>query len=416
MTTQPPHAMALRPWEQEQTFQEHLGEWMDSAPWFALSSAAHLLAFFVLSAFPWSSLQKEPPPQIVVSMPDPVDLLEDDPVDPLEPIELPDDPIDEPVISDATLVDADTDEDVDSDDFAPSDVFSLVRSDFAGEEGNQVIGIAGGAAGGGINGRGLGRQGLGKRGGKPIEDALENALDWLARHQSPDGSWDCDGFDAECGAAGNTICDGPGRAGHDVGATGLALLAFLGEGGVPGEGRYGDVLSKGIFWLREQQDPDTGLLGDASTHEYLYNHAIGTLALCEAYLASNSPRLKRPAQSAIHFINRARNPYGAWRYESPPVGTNDTSVTGWMIFAIKAAEDAGLQTDEGAYDGAMAWLEEVTDPQTGRVGYNEFGSRSSRITGVNDHFPSERGEAMTAVGLLCRVFMGQSDPDKHPIL
>ena len=202
----------------------------------------------------------------------------------------------------------------------------------------------------------------------------------------------------------------------DVGVTALALLAFLGEGNTSDQGEYKEQVANGIKWLRGMQDPDTGLIGDKSTHEFLYNHALGTLALCEAYYATRSPRLKGPCQRAVHYIQRARNPYGAWRYTEPPNGTDDTSVTGWMVFALKAAEDAGLDVDEGAYDGAMAWLEEVTDPRTGRVGYNELGSRSSRITGVNDHYPSEKGEAMTAVGLLCRVFMGQTDPDEHPVL
>ena len=61
-------------------------------------------------------------------------------------------------------------------------------------------------------------------------------------------------------------------------------------------------------------------------------------------------------------------------------------------------------------------LKEVTDESNGRVGYSEYGNLSSRITGVNDHFPAEKGEAMTAVGLLVRMFMGETDPKKSPIL
>ncbi|MDE0897351.1 MAG: hypothetical protein OSB10_12290, partial [Planctomycetota bacterium] len=179
---------------------------------------------------------------------------------------------------------------------------------------------------------------------------------------------------------------------------------------------YKEQVANGIKYLRNMQDLDTGLIGEKSSHEFLYNHSIGTLALCEAYYATKSPLLKRTCQKAINYINRARNPYGAWRYDEPPMGMNDTSVTGWMIFAIKAAEDAKLDIVQDSYEGAMTWIDEVTDPANGRVGYNEFGNRSSRITGVNDHFPSEKGEAMTAVGLLCRMFMGQDDPKEYPIL
>jgi len=37
------------------------------------------------------------------------------------------------------------------------------------------------------------------------------------------------------------------------------------------------------------------------------------------------------------------------------------------------------------------------------------------VDGVNDDFPADKGEAMTAVGLLCRFFMGQ-DPKENPIM
>jgi len=156
-------------------------------------------------------------------------------------------------------------------------------------------------------------------------------------------------------------------------------------------------------------------LGDDIGHGFMYDHAIGTLAICEAYYFSRSPLIKRTAQRAIHFITRARNPYAAWRYDAQPTGDNDTSVTGWMVFALKSAGEAGLDVDPAAFAGALGWIDEVTDPSTGRVGYTSRGSRSSRIPRINGHFPHDRGEAMTAVGLLCRILLGQ-DPDEDAIL
>ena len=206
----------------------------------------------------------------------------------------------------------------------------------------------------------------------------------------------------------------PARPPHDVGLTGLALLAFLGNGNTTGQGPHRDVVSKGIRWLHAQQDPETGRIGDDATHEFIYDHALATLALCEAYVFSKSPLIKRAAQSAVDYIQRARNPYGAWRYEVPPIGDNDTSVTGWMVFCLVSAKDGGLRVDESAFDAALAWIDEVTDSITGRIGYDQPGSESSR-TASNEHFPRSSGEAMTAVGLLCRIFMGER-PDDAPIL
>ena len=130
------------------------------------------------------------------------------------------------------------------------------------------------------------------------------------------------------------------------------------------------------------------------------------------YYLTKSPMLKRPTQDAVWYLVRARNDYGAWRYDVPALGESDTSVTGWVLFALAAAQEAGLDVDQAALEGGLAWIDEVTDPVTGRVGYDSLGSASSRNP-ANEHYPREKGEAMTAVGLLCRIFLGQT-PEEQP--
>ena len=123
----------------------------------------------------------------------------------------------------------------------------------------------------------------------------------------------------------------------------------------------------------------------------MYGHGIATQALCEAAYGSHDPQLRTASQKAVDFIEAARTPYAAWRYEAPPLGENDTSITGWMVLALKAAESAHLEVDPDAFDGARNWLDEATKLASGRVGYDERGTLSSRIAQVNDHFPPERG-------------------------
>jgi len=278
--------------------------------------------------------------------------------------------------------------------------------------------------------------------------ASSAALDWLASFQDQDGRWDCDGF-AKHAPQGAPVEDdkeaksdvfwdddwlehdlkrkhkakpvaawgaGPGDASHDIGVTGLALLAFLADGHTMTQGRYKDTVKRGIKWLIEQQDRDSGLFGEAVGHAFMYDHSIATLAVCETLYLDRSTLLKSRAQNAINFIAIARNPYGVWRYEVPPNGDNDTSVTTWTVLALDAAMRADLKVDREAITATIQWLDQMTDPSTGRVGYNQTGSVSSRIPGVNVHFGMESTETLTAAGLMCRLTLGQKPAESQALI
>lgn len=402
---------ALRPWEQEDSFHDHLNHWMGRAPWIAVSVGAHLLAFFILMAVPWNAFRQEEPTVITADVaPD----LEDDFVDDLEPEVEPElDPIeftDDPVLVDAELTPDEPTDVLPSENPTPYNSPDSALAPFDAAAFNNEIGAGGGAGGGTYGGR-FGRGGP-RGGGRGTHICLDSGLRWLVDHQDEDGKWDCDGF-MKHDPAGDA-CDGAGSATQDVGVSGLALLALLGDNHTTNEGQYRTAVVKGIRWLHAVQDPDTGLIGEASSHEFLYGHAIATLALCEAYYFSRSPLQRRPAQDAVNYIARARNPYGVWRYDVPATGDNDTSVTGWMVLALASAKSAGLTVDDAAFDAALGWFDDVTDPATGRTGYDSFGSLSSR-TPANLEYPREKGEAMTAVALFCRFFLGQN-PDEHEIM
>jgi hypothetical protein len=400
-----------KPWEEEQTFNDVLYEWMSRAPWLVISALAHLLALFILSAIPWDEFFKEEPKTIQAQIEQPPpDPFEEPPEEPEEEIE--EEPIEEPVLKDAEVVDTpETDNDSEFEETAADPAFD--NNPFDSDAFNDVLGIGGGAGGG--SGKMGGRGGKRNAGGRGTQAAVRDGLEWLKNHQSPDGYWDSDEYHINNVMGGSDCGDGLGSPLHDVGITGLALLAFLGDGHTTNSGHYRDVVSKGVNWLREIQDPDTGQFGDRASHEFLYNHGIATLAMTEAYYFSKSPILKGTTQKAVDFIQRARNPYAAWRYEVPPDGESDSSVTGWMLFALASARDGGLRVDPASIQGGLNFIDEVTDPQTGRTGYTAMGTLSSRVPGVNDHFPRELTETLTAVGLLSRIFMGQ-DPKEYPAM
>ena len=259
--------------------------------------------------------------------------------------------------------------------------------------------------------------------GKKADDPVEDALRWLTAHQSPDGGWEAEGWNAWCNrerSPDGASLEGAGRSTSDVGVTGLALLAFLGAGySHRSEGPFGKVVGDGLRHLREVQDA-YGSFGDRRAGPHAaYGHAIAALAMVEAYGMTGSSVLLGPAQRALDSTCAARNPDGVWRYGVRP-GDDDSAVTGWMIMALKSAQlinvydgkagkEPSLRYDERAFDAARAWFDTVTDPGTGRVGYQRLGDDVFRPRGLANAFPAWKSESLTAVGMLSRMFLGE-DP------
>ena len=150
---------------------------------------------------------------------------------------------------------------------------------------NNDVGLGGGAGGkyGGRGGRG-GRKGINKQ-----EAAVLDALKWLHDHQAPSGYWDSDEFMLYDIYEDKPTSTGKGNPVNDVGLTGLALLAFLGNNHTLSSGNYKDTVSSGINWLKSVQRED-GLFGEEVGNPTLYNHSIATMAMGEAYWFSKQTR------------------------------------------------------------------------------------------------------------------------------
>jgi len=283
-------------------------------------------------------------------------------------------------------------------------IFDLPPEWLQPQEGNS-IGIGAGADGA-FGGRRIKTDRMAEEGGAETGPAVEAALDWLIRHQSPDGRWDADGFEACCKG---TKCGMPGGPLFDPGVSALALLAFSGYGETYKTPRFGAAVRIGLKWLKGVQDAD-GCFGPRTSSHFVYNHAIATLAMCDMFGMTRSPLFKSSAQQGIDFILQCQNPYLAWRYGVRP-GDNDTSVTAWMVWALDAGKAAGLAVEPASLDGARAWLDQVTDPATGRVGYTKRGNGPARPQELMDRFPASRTESMAALGVLTRMHCGADRAD-----
>ena len=104
-----------------------------------------------------------------------------------------------------------------------------------------------------------------------------------------------------------------------------------------------------------------------------YSHGIATMALCEMYGMTQDRELREPAQKAIDFIVQSQDPRrGGWRYK--PQDGSDTSVTGWQLMALKSAQMAGLDVPEETLRKVGRWLDLAQVPDRGTYVYNPWNS------------------------------------------
>ncbi len=206
---------------------------------------------------------------------------------------------------------------------------------------------------------------------------VRRSLEWLVRRQEVDGRWTS------------------GRRDYEVGLTALALLAFLGDGHTHLAGEHRETVKKGIRFLSAEQKAN-GLIGRNEGH-YMYDHAIGALALLEAWLITRDESLQTAVSSAVAFTVSAQNSSGGWGY-THRAPENDSSVGGWQILLLRIALMAGDRTVIPALNLARDRLELLTDSE-GKVGYR-----------AKSQFPNG-WHALTAVGMLSHVLANHT-PDE----
>ena len=384
---------------QDASFEDALRDLVRNSPYLVVSLVLHGAVLAALYFMKEEIPIEDPSKKIVASM----DKIEEPlpPEPPPEPeIEEIDEIIEDPVITEDFVEISEV-------------VDSQVDSEFDSNRFNDVIGAGGGAAGT-FGGRGGKLKNRGKAAGEAYQRGVDDALKWLWAHQHPDGYWDADAYDDECGKIGEDgYCIGRGSPRHDIGVTGLALLAFLGAGNTDKEGRYKDTVKSCLRYLLDVQDRD-GNFADPSVSLHTYDHMIATLAVTEAYALTKKHQYKKSAQKAIDYMYSVRvSPDRAWRYGDPGdpemiAEPEDTSVTGWAIMILTLAKEYGIDYDQAAMDNAMAFIDEVTDKATGETSYFRGSLGCSRPPGAEATWRGDQTESMTAVGVLCRIF---TDPN-----
>ncbi|HWB13009.1 MAG TPA: hypothetical protein VG826_27535 [Pirellulales bacterium] len=235
-------------------------------------------------------------------------------------------------------------------------------------------------------------------GGTPAsEDAVSRGLRWLQAHQLPSGGWRFDLTQGPCEGR----CRDSGSEPSSTGATGLALLAFLGRGETHLEGDYQETVKKGLYYLTAQMKISAqggDLRGEGGGT--MYSHGIATIALCEAYAMTQDKALEPFAQKAIDFIVSAQDKRGGgWRYE--PQQPGDTTVSGWQLMALKSGQMGYLRVPYETIERAERFLDSVQLENGARYGYQPRTHEGKELT-------------TTSVGLLCRMYTGW--PKDRPAL
>jgi hypothetical protein len=203
--------------------------------------------------------------------------------------------------------------------------------------------------------------------------AIEKGLEFLASQQTPEGSF------------GNSVPYGATAA-----ITALSGIAFMADGNLPGRGKYGDNVRKAVdFIVRNQQE--SGLFTTSASQGEMYSHGFATLFIGEVYGMTADDQIKENLQKAVRLIERCQNPEGGWRYQPAPVDA-DISVTICQIMALRSARDAGIKTDAGVMDKALAYVKKCQ---------NSDGGFSYQATG------GESGFARTAAGTASLYYAGR---------
>ncbi len=288
-------------------------------------------------------------------------------------------------------------------------------------EGNLVNGAPGmgnvGSATGRLNRK---REALNRNGlvSKESEDSVVAGLDWLARHQLPDGGWsfELNGSRDEKEGIGSCTCANshatstgsiyssslhPSR----VAATAIALLPFLASGYTHTEASaYQKTVAIGLRFLEYRAvvneygvDFREGFTEDGSS----YVQALAVLTCCEAFEMTKDRNLKNLAEGGLRFIENSQLKDGGWRYRLigdslfHPSEEGDLSVLGWQMLAVKSGISAGFQVPASLLYRVGHFVDLVKDDN----------GRSYRYKPTSKEDVSKRW-GTTAIGVLMLEYLG----------
>lgn len=178
-----------------------------------------------------------------------------------------------------------------------------------------------------------------------LRKAVDGGLKYLASTQVEDGSF------------------GSTRYGKNVGISSVACLAFMADGHLPGRGKYGEIVEKGLKFVLDSAS-ETGLISADVSHGPMYGHGFATLFLGEIYGMTGDRRVRETLVKAVRLIVNSQNDEGGWRYRPEPADA-DISVTICQIMALRSAREAGLSVPKETIDRAVRYVRQCQNSDGG---------------------------------------------------
>ena len=210
------------------------------------------------------------------------------------------------------------------------------------------------------------------RNARKVDEAIERGLAWIASQQKPNGAF-------------------PAVQSFEPGATSVCLLAFLACGHVPGYGKYGEILERGVNHIMSFQKEDGSIVPHVPDLKSSYVHGASALFLCEVYGMTSdqqASKMRTAIEKALRYTRFLQTDNkvvpedrGGWRYYFPEPGFNsDLSATSWQLLFLRSAKAAGFEVPAEWIDEAFSYVVRCYHESERTFCYGSHGGDRGRIT------------------------------------
>ena len=274
------------------------------------------------------------------------------------------------------------------------------------------------------------------------ENSVEEALDWLARHQCTKrykkqgkevptyGAWGKFCIDPESKSC---CCEHPEKydkenpgirkqycmdksLDYTVATTGMAVLALQAGGNYSFNGhKYSTNVKRGLDWLVEMQEESGSIVTPSKDgrefHQwYMQEHGIATLALAEALLLAKSENVQldekyeKTLKRAVEFIISNQADDGGWGQKPDKDEESYSSISGWQIMALAMAQKAGCKVPASVIEKLRVYYRNMI-PKPSDDSKKQWNTETT-LEQSQTPYPTE---LVTAFGILLREFLVEPD-------